>query len=225
MRCSDELNELFGALSVAQGEIESARKGSTNPHFGSRYADLASVRAAIREPLSRNGLAYMQLARTNGNKVVLETVLGHKSGQFIAETLEVPAVWTAQGVGSALAYARRYALMSITGVAPDDDDDGNAATQAEPETDQRLAYVEQAEERIERLLTPSGSRDWWLSQASVRAELFSGDADPLYRRLRSAYATKLRQLESACRVIADATGGALVAGQDIGALIDDRVPF
>lgn len=135
MRMSDQINELAEALAKAQGAIENAAKDSQNPHFRSSYANLASVRAAIRGPLSENGLAYTQFVRTEGPRCQIETLLLHKSGQFMGETLEVPlAKQDAQSIGSATSYGRRYALMAIVGIAAsEDDDDGHTATQDAPQ--------------------------------------------------------------------------------------------
>jgi hypothetical protein len=128
MRQSDELHELYAALAIAQGEIEDATKDSQNPHFKSRYADLSSVRAATRGPAAKHGLATIQLVRTGDHVVEVETILSHKSGQFIAETLRMPVQqWAPQPIGSAMTYARRYGWMGIWGIAPSEDDDGEAA--------------------------------------------------------------------------------------------------
>ena len=128
MRQSDDLDQLFTALALAQGEIEDATKDSTNPHFKSRYADLASVRAAYRGSFSKHGLALVQLSTTNGARVSVQTILSHKSGQFIAETLDASAAAnTPQAIGSTITYLRRYSAMGFAGIAPDDDD-GNAAS-------------------------------------------------------------------------------------------------
>lgn len=118
---------LFEAVAKAQGEIEGAKKDSTNPHFKSDYADLASVRDVTRGPLAKHGLAILQWPRTIENGVEIETVLTHSSGQYMSGKLWVPCgKFDAQGIGSAITYGRRYALMAVTGVAPVDDD-GNAA--------------------------------------------------------------------------------------------------
>jgi hypothetical protein len=107
--------------------MSAAAKDSANPFFKSKYADLASVWEAIRKPLSSNGLALVQFPRSNDAGVEVETLLIHSSGEWVAETLHLPvSKHDAQGVGSAITYARRYGLQSVAGVAPDDDD-GNAA--------------------------------------------------------------------------------------------------
>jgi hypothetical protein len=125
---SDDITQLAEALAVAQGAIENAAKDSANPFFKSSYADLASIWDAIRCPISANGLAIMQLPSADGPRVTITTVLTHKSGQWISSDLTMTAKdETPQGIGSAITYARRYALQSVAGVAPEDDD-GNGAS-------------------------------------------------------------------------------------------------
>lgn len=129
-RRSEQCADLFAAIAAAQGEIEGAKKDSTNPHFKSSYADLASVRDVTREPLAKNGLAILQWPRTTEGGVEIETVLTHASGQYMSGVLWLPCgKFDAQGIGSAITYGRRYALMAVTGVAPVDDD-GNAAVES-----------------------------------------------------------------------------------------------
>jgi hypothetical protein len=129
MKMSDTIAEIATALAKAQGMMEDASKDALNPHFKSKYADLAAVRAVIREPLSVNDLALVQPARLYDGEVEVETMLLHKSGEYLAETLRMPVgKRDAHGVGSAISYARRYGLMSLLGLAADDDD-GNAAVE------------------------------------------------------------------------------------------------
>lgn len=126
-RRSESIAALAASLAKAQGEMEGAKKDSANPYFKSKYADLGSVWDAIRKPFSANGLAVMQFPRSTDGGVEIETLLAHSSGEWVAETLMLPASkHDAQGLGSAITYARRYGLQSIAGVAPEDDD-GNAA--------------------------------------------------------------------------------------------------
>ena len=120
---SDSIDQLAGALAAAQSEMTFARKDSTNPFLKSKYSDLASVWEAVRVPLTKNNLCVTQLPTGE----TLTTVLAHKSGQYIASTMPVKtgrndARNDAQAYGSALTYARRYALSAIVGIAQDDDD-------------------------------------------------------------------------------------------------------
>lgn len=147
MIISGEIAELATALAKAQGAMDSATKGNINPHFKSRYADLAAVRDAMREPFAANGLSVVQGLRTVQGGIEVETVLFHASGQSIRETLMVPvARMDAQGLGSGATYGRRYALMSMIGLASEDDD-GNAVS-APGTTRQALQAVDEAGGRI-----------------------------------------------------------------------------
>jgi hypothetical protein len=127
MTRSDTIQELAAALAKAQGEMGTAKKGNENPHFRSKYADLASVWDACRAALTKHNLSVIQSPRMDGNAVQVQTMLLHASGQWVADTLTVPVgKQDAQGVGSAITYARRYALAAFVSVAPDDDDGGAA---------------------------------------------------------------------------------------------------
>ena len=131
MKMSDTIAELAAALSIAQGQIDDAAKTVRNDFYKSKYADLASVRAAIRQPFADNGLSVVQFPRTVTGGVEVETMLLHTSGEFMAETLFMPVKHEPHPIGSGISYARRYALMSIANLAADDDD-GNAAQVAKP---------------------------------------------------------------------------------------------
>lgn len=136
---SPQIELLAVALSKAQAMLKSAPKDSLNPHFKSRYADLASALDACREALAAHGFSVSQHPTSEGKVVRLETILLHASGQFLSSTLTMTAQQdTPQGIGSAVTYARRYALMAIVGIAADDDDGEQAskpvaaATQSRP---------------------------------------------------------------------------------------------
>lgn len=132
MTRSDTIAQLAAALSKAQGAIKAAAKDNTNPHFKSKYADLASVWDACREPLAKNELAVIQLPSVSDGQVHVVTLLTHSSGEWISETLDFSlASDTPQAIGSTITYGRRYGLSAMVGVAPDDDDDGEATRQAD----------------------------------------------------------------------------------------------
>ena len=139
MKTSDSIKELATALAKAQATMAGAKKDSTNPHFRSKYADLASIWEACRDALTSNGIAVVQMTRARPEDVVIvETRLLHSSGEWIEGELLVPVMKAdAQGYGSAITYARRYALAAAVGVAPEDDD-GNAAAAARPTAKQVL---------------------------------------------------------------------------------------
>lgn len=122
---------LSSAMALAFAEIDAATKSSNNPHFKSKYADLSAIIDAVKPPLIRHGLFFTQHCHPSEEGVMVETFLGHAGGEEKSlGKLFVPAnKKDAQGFGSALTYARRYALMTAFGV-PCEDDDGNAASRS-----------------------------------------------------------------------------------------------
>lgn len=125
---SSTIGKLAFALAKAQGEMTAAKKDSANPFFKSKYADLNEVWSTIRTPLAANQLAVIQATRIDGNEVRLETTLAHSSGEWICSAYPVaPQKRDPQGYGSALTYARRYALSALVGVVSEIDDDGESA--------------------------------------------------------------------------------------------------
>jgi hypothetical protein len=124
---SENIGELAAAMAKAQGEMKGALKDSSNPFFKSKYADLSAVMEAIREPFAKNGLAYVQSTRMEGERLIMETTIIHSSNQWWSTEYPVtPKEFSPQAIGSAITYARRYSLSSIAGVAQVDDD-GEAA--------------------------------------------------------------------------------------------------
>ena len=135
MESTQDLNELGAALAKVQGALKPAVKSSNNPYFKSKYADLQSCWDSCRALLSANGLSVVQTFNESdgGDSVTVSTTLLHSSGQWISGDLTMkPAKADPQGIGSAITYARRYALAAIVGIVADEDDDGNAATHNEP---------------------------------------------------------------------------------------------
>lgn len=118
-------------MAAVQGSLKPAIKGSSNPYFKSKYADLQSCWDSCRSLLTANGLSVLQtfVQDASGESVTISTTLLHSSGQWISGDLTMkPAKADPQGIGSAITYARRYALAAIVGIVADEDDDGNAAT-------------------------------------------------------------------------------------------------
>ncbi len=132
MAQSETIGKLADALAKAQGQITNASRDKENPFFKSKYADLASVWAACREPLSMNGLSVVQTTEVS-DAVILTTRLLHASGEWISGELSVlPSKKDPQGIGSAITYLRRYGLAAIVGVATEDDDAESATVHSAP---------------------------------------------------------------------------------------------
>ena len=127
MQKSDTLKEIGKALSIFQTKMDKIKKDSKNPYFNSKYASLSTIQEAIQLPLAECDLVYSQLP----DEDCLTTILiHHPSGEYLQSCYNIhPAKIDPQGIGSAITYARRYALSAILGLNVDDDDDGNAASQ------------------------------------------------------------------------------------------------
>lgn len=153
---STEIGELAGALAKAQALFTFAKKDSSAPLFEKeggnkavrsgkerKYADLASVIDAIRAPLSENGLAFVQAVMPDDKSMRIRTTLMHNSGQWIAGEISLPPdrMGGVQGMGSALTYARRYALAAMVGIAQDDDDGEAAMAESRKAEKQRIQQV------------------------------------------------------------------------------------
>ena len=160
MKTSEQINELAAALAQAQGMMGNAVMNRINPHFKSKYADLAAIFDASRKPLSANGLAIVQTIE-NG---VLHTRLLHTSGQWIASEHPLPMSGKPQEIGSALTYARRYSLSALIGIAADEDDDANVATsRSNGKATGELLNAEQMEyvwEKAREYCDPDVQQEW-----------------------------------------------------------------
>ncbi len=136
---SEKIGELALALSKAQREITGAIK-SLEGQIQNRkyaYADLANVYEACREQLGKNEIAIVQFVHGGHNNasVTVTTMLACDE-QWMRGSLTLhPTLLTPRGIGSAITYARRYALAAMVGVAPEDDDGRAASAPAAQDND------------------------------------------------------------------------------------------
>lgn len=136
---SESIESLAVSLVAAQSVIEDAKMDKINPHFKNKYATLDAILEAIRKPLTDNGLAITQTMMP-GNLLV--TTLVHRSGQWIRSYMDLnPQRLDPQGIGSALTYARRYALAAIVGISQEDDDGEMAMVKPKPK-DEKVFDIE-----------------------------------------------------------------------------------
>lgn len=130
---------MFEDFADAQSEFLPVRKNCINPAFKSHYADLGSILSSVRAALNRHGFAISWKIETTPEHVSAAVVLYHKSGESIESGAVTLPYYSAKGIpaqaiGSALTYARRYAISAFLGIATDDDDDGNAIGSPQPGT-------------------------------------------------------------------------------------------
>ena len=130
---SDEIGKLSAALVKAQYEVEVAIKASTNPHYGSSYADLTSVLGVIKPALATYGLAMVQYPGFEDGIVTMTTVLIHESGEWIQSPVAAIPITKQDphGATSGVTYLRRTCASSLMALIADDDD-GNAAVGPAP---------------------------------------------------------------------------------------------
>lgn len=122
------MKNLVAALIKARAAFKPIKKDRVNPHYKSQYATMDSVLGAVEDALGANGLTIIQTTAIEDGHPVLLTHLCHESGESINGTYLLPDNADPQKMGSAITYARRYALCAILSVTADEDDDGNAAS-------------------------------------------------------------------------------------------------
>ena len=125
---------LIESLVKAQSEMTHAAFDQTNPHFKSKFASLKSVIDAIKPALNANGIFFMQVSHPLDHGVGIETIFCKADEKLSTGVVMVPVdKANAQGLGSALTYAKRYSLAMACGIAADVDDDGNGAAANPPQ--------------------------------------------------------------------------------------------
>jgi len=129
---SESIAALAKAIALSQLHVENALKSSTNPHFKSKYADLAEILNTVRPVFSANGIAIVQTPTFESGVASVETMLCHESGEFISSICSSPiSKQDAQGIGSAITYLRRYSLAAMCGIAQEDDDGQHAVQESQ----------------------------------------------------------------------------------------------
>lgn len=128
------MKELIDALAKAQADLKNATLNKVNPHFKSKYADLAGIRDAVVPTLAKHGIALTQTVAGADGVFFVNTTLW-KGDEKIESMCPImcAAGAGAQQFGSAMTYARRYSMAAIVGIAAEEDDDANAAQDAKPQ--------------------------------------------------------------------------------------------
>lgn len=183
MKKSETLTEFSKAFAKTQQEMKQPLKDANNPFFKSKYVPLENVVEAITESASKNGLSFTQFPSSDedGN-VTVGTLVMHSSGEWIEyDPIKMkPVKNDPQSIGSAITYAKRYALSAIFGITSDQDDDGNEATQTKKQApakkkDEPVISIEKANYYLKEIATISaekGKEDgsivkWFLNHLGV----------------------------------------------------------
>ena len=135
VKTTGSINEALAALQGNLPRIGVERQATVRSDKGNysyRYAGLNDVNEALLPALAAVGLAFTARPTIDGDRFVLAYALHHKSGEELHGNypLPDPSRATPQQIGSAITYARRYCILAVTGLAPDPDDDGQAANHA-----------------------------------------------------------------------------------------------
>ena len=208
---SESTGEISKAMALVQAEIGNVAVDASNPAFkrgnkDSKYATLAAVLDVCRPALSKHGIAVLQSPGNDGDQVTVTTRLTHGSGEWMQSTVGVkPDRATAQGLGAATTYLRRFALAAMCGVAQDDDD-GNEASGTNGNAPSRPAGVQSGSQIRPQASAPQKGNPVDSAKADVRrwiaamgvdreeAELLvhldnltPDDFRPEYRRIKDAF--------------------------------------
>ena len=181
MKKSETLTEISKAFAKTQQEMKQPLKDANNPFFKSKYVPLENVVEAITESASKNGLSFTQFPSSDeAGNVTVGTLVMHRSGEWNDPIKMKPVKNDPQSIGSAITYAKRYALSAIFGITSDPDDDGNEATQTKKQTpakkkDEPVISVEKANYYLKEIATISaekGKEDgsivkWFLNHLGV----------------------------------------------------------
>lgn len=174
------MSDAIKALVKAQKEMGAVIKNASNPHLKSKYADLGSVLEACQVALHSNGFAIVQPCGKDDHGAYVETVLAHESGEsFASRVYLVVGKQDMQGVGSAITYARRYGLLGMAGLAPEDDD-GEATKapkrEAQPAFDPVAAH-DRIAKKLEAVTSLADLAEAWKSESTTIKEITDARAD------------------------------------------------
>lgn len=192
MNKSESITEIAAALSKFQGEITNPINTATNPFFKSKYAPLNDVLNLVRPILSKYGLSVVQAPSGDGENIIVTTTLLHLSGEYI----EFPNLVlkadkaTAQGAGSAITYARRYALSAILGISSEDDDDGNHAET----TASKSNSTKSKDDKSNNKESKGNLTDAQIKRLYAKANSANIDADTVKDQVKRKYNKKVSEL-------------------------------
>lgn len=201
MNTSATIGAIAAALAKAQAEIKNPTKDKTasipnksgGPGFKYSYADFATALDEIRPVLSKHELAFVQGTEWTGNLIMLKTRLVHASGEWIQGEYPVGGMADHRTMGSALSYARRYALLSLIGVQGEDDDDGEADQQTRRDAPKPAANPSISERETESIFD-SYARKINAATSLKTLEEEIGKARAAYSRFTPAEKSKMMDL-------------------------------
>lgn len=227
---ADSLASALAELQTKLPEISKSKRAdvrSDKGNYSYTYADLADVTKAVMPVMGPLGLSFTSRPTlTADGRFVLAYSLLHASGDAQSGEYPLPSAGSPQAIGSAITYARRYALCAVTGAVADEDDDG-AKAEAEHRTRSRRKQrepegpAEQAEPAkpdpemvvlfdafAEEIRTAKSQEDLTATGANVRAAVNKGELTKvLYDQLARQAAAKRAEFNGAQQQADIALGG------------------
>jgi hypothetical protein len=178
---TEQAKKFAQALVKAVGELQNVAKTAANPYFKSKYAPLDAIIDATRPVLLKHGLAVIQEPLFMEGTAGVETTIIHTDGGSKTSTLLLPLKdQSPQGVGSAITYARRYALAAVLGIASEDDDDGNLSTGLSKKEESRHAVAKIMDKKDEAPRPTQSATGTWrgveITNVKVAAQSKEGAA-------------------------------------------------
>ena len=219
MKRSETIAEFAKAMAKFQETVEQPKKDRDNTFFGSKYVPFENVVESINKCGPKNGLSFTQwgMIDEKGN-IGVATLVMHSSGEFIEfDPVFMPSEKkTAQGAGSVMSYLKRYSLSAAYGIASEEDDDANGASQKGQEQGQtpaQKAYEDNKAKKAQEAAQgqkngnkpqepkalSEGQRKMIWAKLKIIGEGYNETADQAYERIQKAYGVnvKVDQLTSA----------------------------
>ena len=166
-----DVSKLAKALVAFRAEIEPIGFDSSNPHFGNRFASLGAIHRAIDPLMAKHGITIIQFPVTQENRIGVNTILIHDSGQSIQQEFTLPLQKNdPQGGGAAITYARRYAISAALGLVSEEDTDAEAAMDRRSSVRRTPNPRERKNKQLDHL--SKSQRDQMKHAASERAKEF-----------------------------------------------------
>ena len=194
---SEQIDALSQALVVALGEMQDLIKTETADagKYKYTYATLASALQMARPVLSRHGLALTQVAESSNREVAIWTTILHSSGQYVTVVpMRLPAGDTAQATGSAVSFAKRYALMAVLGLATEDDDGASAAPRTPREAPRSVSERRTPSKPAARASEPRSDAEREIR--ALLATLTGPEATRVKAEFKAAFGSTLAELDT-----------------------------
>lgn len=189
---STEIKDLVGALAKARLDFKNPSKNKIVQFSGRKYeySDLSAITEAVAPALAKHGIALVQQVEDVNGATILHTKLLHSSGQWLeSRSRVIPVGKTQQEWGSAMSYQRRYNIMSICAIAPDDepsDDDALTADKKDMDKFDRGLVQSKTNPRKDNYVTITTEQLDFL-ESELSESVFSDDLEKVLTDIQDTY--------------------------------------